>query len=920
MAAPTSLLSSDFLEHLRLQGFEIGIDHYRRLHILLAEVGADLEPERLKTYLCPLFASNPAQQKAFYETFDRFHRSWSFQSEPAASGPAAALAAPTSLTNARSRTSQRRRIELALLALVAVALIAIVWSGQRTGSRVRPRAGARTVTMSNPGAAPKPVGTATPPASLPLQPTTATPAFPAGRRWTGSLRWIAIVAPLVVFVIAEIVQRRRRKLILRQTRARRPPFAWSISAPSVVNPYALSSELRETTLVLRAREPSEVEQLALEPSIAATIAARGFPTLRYAKVTRPAEYLFLIERTSFRDHQTRLFSDLAAGLRREGVHVDSYAYDGDPRICHPLGDGEPVLLANLRRSHPAHRLIILGGGERLIDPVDGLLAVWTELFRGWPDRAILTPEPVERWTVRERVLATEFIVLPASIDGLRAAVTIFRTPAYEDFSQPARNRVLPAHVEPATAVEQLRSYLGPRGFRWLCACAVYPELHWELTLNLATLPSVGEGMIAEESLLRLIRLPWFRAGSIPDEIRAVLVDQLDAREMTTVRETLLRLLERQALPSGSLAAEQHGLDLAVQRYAIAPQVRSTRHELRRALERSAGKGDISDYAVVQLLDKVPQSRLVMQLPHRWRKALFSGGVPALGWTTVSRLMLAVTMSIVLAALLMTRLILRSSVTPATIAASTPRAELPRTPAIVPERSDSADTIGRGVDEHTAIRPHNAAVTSPRSRDTVKRSRVAEAPPPSTRSASPSAVAESVAQVPVVPPAAVAPSSEDTVTRKDSAASPSREDSIRSASRDTAVEVDSSRVAAETVKAASAARAQMRTAVNDYLRALTSRDTGRVATLYHTRNASDERVKKSLLDLMRAQQARMAVVDQHVDTIEVRDADGWADFTAKLTWRTAFGASRSEWVGFHAGFQPSDRGWVMISCTVTGGLR
>lgn len=920
MVAPTSLLSSDFLEHLRLQGFEIGIDHYRRLHILLAEVGADLEPERLKTYLCPLFATNPAQQKAFYETFDRFYRSWSFPSEPAESEPATQMASSSTLTKSRSRMSQPTRIELALLGLVTVLLIAIVWSSLLTGPHVLPRTGGGTVAMSNPAAAPKPVAAAPPPVSPPVRPTTATPAFPAGMRWIGALRWIAIVAPFVVFVVAEIVQRRRRKLILRHARARRPPFAWSIRAPSVVNPYALSSELREATLVLREREPSEVEQLALEPSIAATIAARGFPTLRYAKVTRPAEYLFLIERASFRDHQTRLFSDLAARLRREGVHVDSYAYDGDARICHPLGDGEPVLLANLRRSHPAHRLIILGGGERLIDPVNGSLAAWTELFRGWPDRAILTPEPVERWSVRERALATEFIVLPASIDGLRTAVTIFRTPAHEDSSQPPRNLFLPGNFESAPAVEQLRSYLGPRGFRWLCACAVYPELHWELTLNLATLPSVGEGMIAEEYLLRLIRLPWFRAGSIPDEIRAVLVDQLDAREMATVREALLRLLERQALPSGSLAAEQHGLDLAVQRYAIAPRVRSTRRELRRAIERLAGKGEISDHAVVQLLDKVPQSRLVMQLPNRWRKALFSGGVPALGWTTVSRLMLAVTMSIVLAALLMTRRVLRSSVTPATIAASTPRAELPHTPAVAPERSDSADTIGQGVDENTAIRPHIAAVTSPRSIDTVKRSRVAEAPPPSTRSASPSAVAESVAQAPVVSPAAVAPSFGDTVTRKDSAALLSREDSIHSASRDTAVEVDSARVATETVKATSAARAQIRAGVNDYLRALTSRDTGRVATLYQTGSASDERVKKSLLDLVKAPQARMAVVDQHVDTIEVRGADGWADFKAKLTWRTAFGASRSEWVGFHAVFQPSDRGWVMTSCTVTGGLR
>jgi hypothetical protein len=920
-APPTAFPSSDLLEHLRLLGFEIGIDHHRRLHILLAEVGADLEPQRLKTYLCPLFATNPEQQQAFYEAFDRIIESWSSVAERAepnrvlSAGSAAEAPAPS------HGGSQQKRIRLAMLGLLAVLVLAVIWSIPR----LRPHAfqRAHTVTVSPPIVSPEQPATR-PPTSVPSPPTSiGRPAFGLGG-WADTLRWVLIVAPLFVFAVAEIVRSRRRKLILRRVRAPRPPFAWPIRVPTRANPYARSAELRDLTLALREREPTAMERLSIEPSIAATIDAGGYPTLRYARDTRPAEYLFLIERSSFRDHQTRLFADLAETLWREGVHVTSYAYDEDPRICHPTSGGEPILLANLRRSHPAHRLIIFGGGERLIDPVDGFLASWTELFRSWSDRAVLTPEPPERWSVRERALATEFIVLPATIDGLRTAVALFRTPASPDVGRPRGDAGVEPNLEPAIALEQLRAYLGPQLFRLLCACAIYPELHWDLTLYLAALPSVGEDLVDEDNLLRLVRLPWFRFGSIPDEIRSLLVDRLDPGETLSVREALVGLLERQKVPANSLAAQRRVLDLAVQRYAIAPQLRSSRRQLRRALEQLTGRGEISDHAVLQLLDKAPQSPLVMLLPARIRQLLFRAGIAGLGWSTAGRLAITLISTAALASVVLhgsfaTPAPLRHTATPPVVASRPTKAESPPTPAPVSDSSGISATPEQRVEVDSAAPPRTRSIISSVRPGTL-RSASARTSSSTDSSQAPSTLVtgDSAPAAGTTEPAPVVSPPTQPIARIDSTVSVPRESVSRGDStREGRTNADSAPLATD---ASNGARAEIRTQVSAYVQSLRSRDIARATTLYQSKSAAEERTKKNLLDLMRDQASRLTVVEDQVDSIGVVGAVRFADFKAKLTWRTAFGASRSELVSFRAEFESSNGRWKMTSCKVTSGFK
>ena len=113
----------------------------------------------------------------------------------------------------------------------------------------------------------------------------------------------------------------------------------------------------------------------------------------------------------------------------------------------------------------------------------------------------------------------------------------------------------PRELDRPGIVEALRNYLGEETFQWLCACAVYTELHWDLTMYLASLPCMNRGLVKEKNLLRLIRLPWFRSGAMPDDVRWLLIRELDRDKEKAIRSAIIELLEKNPPPKETFAGE-----------------------------------------------------------------------------------------------------------------------------------------------------------------------------------------------------------------------------------------------------------------------------------------------------------------------------------------------------------------------------
>ncbi len=639
------LAFGDFLEHLRRQGFTIGVDHHLRLQRLLAQMGGRCAPQDLKTLLCPVFATNEKEQQSFHRAFDSYYDLFQIPDEsdgmidipPASAGD---QEKPTAESDKSKRSFLLIYTALSILLITLAFLIA-------HNPEVRERLGLADTPAYPPPLSPEPPITPTPEVS----PTEATPQvvvtpiqtpLPQWKDATdfviahrNAIRIAAIIIPLLCFLIYELIRYRRRKLILERARGRKPPRAWPIVAQSPGLKDYRSERFYKAARGLRRRQVGEFQRLDVARTIASTIEARGYPNFRYRADSRAPEYLILIDRASWRDHQSQLFDALARAMEREGLFTQRYYYDGDPRVCTDDSANRAVHLTDLQKKYSSHRLLIFGDGERLIDPVSGRMASWAAILLEWPDRALLTPEA--RRGLREKTLADYFILLPATLEGLGELAERFDLPTVAEFDSWGLNgEQSPPDPEGPVKIEALRSYLGEEAFQWLCACAVYPELHWDLTLHLGSAPRMGAGLICEKNLLRLVRLPWFRSGSMPDELRLRLIGELETERERAVRSAIIELLEKNPAPQGTFAADARKLEIAAQRSWLS---RDNRKELRREVDeiKKFPPSDIArDYALVRFLESAPSSRLALRLPNWLRKSFYKNGIPAFGLKTVTR--------------------------------------------------------------------------------------------------------------------------------------------------------------------------------------------------------------------------------------------------------------------------------------------
>ncbi|HJQ71261.1 MAG TPA: tetratricopeptide repeat protein [Blastocatellia bacterium] len=676
------LIFSDFIEYLRRQGFVIGVEHYLRLHRVLSLNEGVSAPHDLKTFLCPVFATSKAEQEQFYQAFDSF---FAIFHAAVAGRESNVTAAPDVMIDARrAEPLGARRWPYAIAATAVLALIFLIVTyatrdqvrpenivatrvdkpvpvespqGQSgdPGQPPQPDAGPREpgARAQGPQAAePQPVETA--PAVEPEQPEPAAPAVVEQsfyERYKNAIRAGVVLAPLVIFLFYEWYRLNRRNLVLQKQRGKKPPLLWPIKVKAPRARLYDAETFYTATRLMRRRQAGESERLDVEATVTATIESLGYPSFRYRAETRQPEYLVLIDRASYRDHQAQLYSHLARALERESIFVEIYFYEGDPRLCRG-GAGDAVHLEDLKHKYSAHRLLVFGNGEKMIDPITGDLAEWASSFSDWPDRALLTTEPVERWGLREITLAGQFVLLPATLEGLLAVVESFDISSTADL----RGRLEvdlaapPRELDRDGAVAALREYLKEETFQWLCACAVYPELHWDLTLYLGSLACMPESLVREENLLKLARLPWFRAGAMPDELRWELIRELDKDKEKAIRAAIIELLETSSPPEETIASDTYQLNLVVQRWLLRRD-RKRRREMLRAIKNLPQSRVVRDYTILRFLESSRHSPIDFILPRRLRKVFYRNGVPAFGLKTGVRLFASACVTIIIALVL-----------------------------------------------------------------------------------------------------------------------------------------------------------------------------------------------------------------------------------------------------------------------------
>jgi tetratricopeptide (TPR) repeat protein len=642
---------SGFLDLLKRRGFAVGVDRHLRLVSLLEKIGGECRPEQLKHLTAPLFATNEKDQARFYRVFDEYF----VLLRPNVPREETEGQPDAQIIEGKSKSRPRHVLIWGSLTLF-LAVILIFWvrfpyappsQPKKPNSAPKPSETVLPRSMPNAGPMagnPSVIASLTPPPLVQPEPAE-NAVMPVLARNRTALFWIGGILPLALFAADELRRfYKRRQLVLERTRGRKPPFMWPIQIEPRPLGYLRSEQFYKVARKLRRRQVAEYRRLDIARTIDATIAASGYPIFQYRPDSRIPEYLVLIDRASSRDHQTALFDRLAQALQREGIFVTRYFFDGDPRVCWSERATASVSLTDLQKIFSEHRLIIFGRGDRLIDPVTGALTEWSAMFLEWRDRAVVTPAAPSGWNQREQTLMEQFLVFPASLEGIEQLAERFDSSVPTELEVSDADDPLPPDVERNSNLGKLQSYLGEPVFQWLCACATYPELYWDLTLLLGSLPALGEHLVTERNLLRLVRIAWFRAGAIPDEQRLQLLAALDPAKEVAVRAAIVRTLEKSTAPEASFAAENRRLEIVLQECLLE---RRSMSELKSAL-RSLPMDEVTrDYVLLHETRRI--SRLAFALPVQVRSLFFEKGISALGLNFGARL--GVTSAVIVATLL-----------------------------------------------------------------------------------------------------------------------------------------------------------------------------------------------------------------------------------------------------------------------------
>lgn len=334
--------------------------------------------------------------------------------------------------------------------------------------------------------------------------------------------------------------------------------------------------------MLRRREEGQRRYFDGPATVRATVESGGFPAWRERAVTRPAEYLFLVERPDERDQQGKLFTRLCDFLKRRDVPLVTFFHDGSFQHFWnaEYADGLPPL--ELRRRYPHHRLVLVGAAHGLVN----LYATrQPELLRGpldwlthWPRRLLLTPEPVAAWSFQEALLHRHFLVFPADTEGILSGIDLLdRTEEYhpgrferwQDTRAPRHRPETHRYRTWKTAADHA-DYLrhDPDCFRWLCALAVCAQPDWSLTLALGRAIGVE---LTHDRLLLLTRIPWLSQNQPNDGLRLELLRQLSPADEQAARAAVAHELEAvRSVTANSFAETERTANAAVQNFALDP--------------------------------------------------------------------------------------------------------------------------------------------------------------------------------------------------------------------------------------------------------------------------------------------------------------------------------------------------------------
>lgn len=330
---------------------------------------------------------------------------------------------------------------------------------------------------------------------------------------------------------------------------------------------------------LRLRRRITSSRIDVRASVRATTAQAGYPTLRFdARRIRP-EYLIFSEREAPGDHLPEVGRALHAQMTRRQIDASHYEYQNAPyrlRLDKPSNPRGFEPLASLLVRHEGARVIV---SMESFDaaPARGDAPDW--LTRLGPQPFLLNPRAKAHWGREEAWLSDHALPsISANSEGLRSyarQITADHVGGTPPLPAKAGQADLPAFFaverewlisdhalddeQIATIIDNLEKW-APREMPWLRTLALFPVLHRAFT-HFSAMALFGKADLEGVSFLRIARLPWFRAGYMPDALREPLARGMTADELDDAKAVVQAFFASEA-PSLTDAEDVFRLRLA----------------------------------------------------------------------------------------------------------------------------------------------------------------------------------------------------------------------------------------------------------------------------------------------------------------------------------------------------------------------
>jgi len=322
---------------------------------------------------------------------------------------------------------------------------------------------------------------------------------------------------------------------------------------------------------LRFTQPGDRTYFDVQKTINTAVSKGGFARAEYSLAHNHVEYLMLIEKKSERNHTAKLAEHLTKVFQSNNIFVESFYFHTSPLVCYNKQNSEGLPIHSVLSAYKRAVLMIFADGDQFIDIFEACLFDWSKVFKHWQLRFFFSYNPAIIWGQREKMLQELFpVILPYSPQGIQAFSGILANTvstghlSLRHWFLNADTELMPVKIK--GSITEIDPVFSPELKRWIAACAVYPELNWNLTLALGKLFSQpGYTLHTRENIAQLTRIDWFNSGRIPQKHRVVLLDSpwINKADIAKIHEFLYQQLANNKPLPGSADYYPHLLQLAV---------------------------------------------------------------------------------------------------------------------------------------------------------------------------------------------------------------------------------------------------------------------------------------------------------------------------------------------------------------------